>query len=295
MTPSWYDVLGVDETASTDEIRAAWEESIAGLAPTDRRFKQRTRAAEVLLDPDRRAAHDAELAAQDDPEDLGEDDQPVAPVDEPAPSGVTLDKDRDEDVAAADADADAADDDDEDGDGGHAGATVRRRRVGWPVAVGASVVALVLLVATVLSLVLSAGSDDDRLPDERQIDSARRAAETAVGPLLSFDFRDLEASRADAVSYLTPEYTEQYERFFDETVAPNAERTKTVVTAEVLASAVVRTGEDLVDVLVFVDRPTRNASGDSVSNDQATLRMRDTDGRWLVDCLITQAGSTCGT
>jgi Mce-associated membrane protein len=291
VTPSWYDVLGVEETASTDEIRAAWEESIAGLAPSDRRFKQRTRAAEVLLDPDRRAAHDAELAAQDDVDDDVEDldaaEQPVEPVDEPAPSGVALDKDRDEDADDTDGDTDE--------DVEAVEAPVRRRRVGWPVAVAASVVAVVLLVATVLSLVLSAGSDDERLPDERQIDSARRAAETAVGPLLSFDFRDLETSRADAVSYLTPEYTEQYERFFDETVAPNAERTKTVVTAEVLASAVVRTGEDLVDVLVFVDRPTRNASGDSVSNDQATLRMRDTDGRWLVDCLITQAGSTCGT
>jgi Mce-associated membrane protein len=291
VTPSWYDVLGVEETATTDEIRAAWEESIAGLAPTDRRFKQRTRAAEVLLDPDRRAAHDAELAAQDDPEDVAAvdvADEPVQPVetveavDEPAPSAVTLDQDRDTDTETDSGDGDAA-------------ATAGRRRVGWPLAVAASVVALVLLVATVLSLVLSAGSDDERLPDEGQIESARRAAETAVGPLLSFDFRDLETSRADAVSYLTPEYTQQYERFFDETVAPNAESTKTVVTAEVLASAVVRTGEDLVDVLVFVDRPTRNASGDSVSSDQATLRMRDTEGRWLVDCLITQAGSSCGS
>ena len=65
MTPSWYDVLVVEEDATAAEIRAAWQESVAGLDPTDRRFKQRNRAAEVLLDPAKRAAHDLDLAAQD--------------------------------------------------------------------------------------------------------------------------------------------------------------------------------------------------------------------------------------
>ncbi|MFL5771000.1 MAG: J domain-containing protein, partial [Chloroflexota bacterium] len=63
MSPSWYDVLGVRPDASSDEIRAAWRDRIADLDPTDRRFAVLNQAAEVLLDPARRAGYDAELAA----------------------------------------------------------------------------------------------------------------------------------------------------------------------------------------------------------------------------------------
>lgn len=61
-TPSWYDLLGVAPDAPADEVRAAWRLAIADLDPTDRRFGALNRAAEVLLDPARRAAYDAELA-----------------------------------------------------------------------------------------------------------------------------------------------------------------------------------------------------------------------------------------
>jgi Mce-associated membrane protein len=61
-TPSWYDLLGVAPDAPADEVRAAWRLAIADLDPTDRRFGLLNRAAEVLLDPVRRTAYDAELA-----------------------------------------------------------------------------------------------------------------------------------------------------------------------------------------------------------------------------------------
>ncbi len=54
MTPTWYDLLGVEPDASADDIRAAWKAAIADLDPTDRRFKTLNEAAEVLLDPQRR-------------------------------------------------------------------------------------------------------------------------------------------------------------------------------------------------------------------------------------------------
>ncbi|HVX54270.1 J domain-containing protein, partial [Nocardioides sp.] len=63
-SPTWYDLLAVDPTASTEEIRAAWKSAIADLDPTDRRFATLSEAAGVLLDPERRQAYDAELAAQ---------------------------------------------------------------------------------------------------------------------------------------------------------------------------------------------------------------------------------------
>ena len=62
--PNWYDVLDVDATASTEEIRVAWRDAIADLTPADRRFRLYNQAAEVLLDPERRAAHDAVLAEE---------------------------------------------------------------------------------------------------------------------------------------------------------------------------------------------------------------------------------------
>ena len=53
--------------------------------------------------------------------------------------------------------------------------------------------------------------------------------------------------------------------------------------------------EDLVDVLLFVNRPTTNKQQTTpeIYKDQATLRMRDLGGEWLVDCVISGSGSTC--
>ena len=56
-----YDVLDVEPTSTPDEIRAAWRAAVADLDPTDRRFRVYNQAAEVLLDPARRASYDEEL------------------------------------------------------------------------------------------------------------------------------------------------------------------------------------------------------------------------------------------
>lgn len=321
MTPSWYDVLGVEEDATAAEIRAAWQESVAGLDPTDRRFKQRNRAAEVLLDPAKRAAHDLDLAARagdEDDEDDGAEEadvdgatsvaappagetataatpartrpaRPARPTRLTKPAATTATT-----TATAPTTVTAGDDEDV------AEPTrdpVDRRR---PLTLVLGVLALLLVVATVVSLVNGGGSDDEgapaatSLPDTREVQAARRAAETAIGPVLSYDFRDLEASRSAATAFMTPAYTEVYEQNFAGFIEENAPATQTIVTAEVVDSGIVRTGDDRVDVLVFVNRPTRNASGDSVSRDQVTVRMLDVGGSWLVDCLITQPGDSCG-
>jgi Mce-associated membrane protein len=67
MDASWYDVLDVEPTATEDEIRSAWRTAVADLDPTDRRFRVFNQAAEVLLDPARRATYDAELAVEAEP------------------------------------------------------------------------------------------------------------------------------------------------------------------------------------------------------------------------------------
>ncbi|MEO9324537.1 DnaJ domain-containing protein [Nocardioides sp. C4-1] len=294
MIPSWYDVLGVEQDATDAEIRSAWKASVADLEPSDRRFKQRNRAAEVLLDPDRRAAHDAELAAAEDDGDDADDRVADDVVAEP-PTAVTLAKETPAD------DSDEPDDETAGPAGGVAASSAASSADGRPsrgparLAACLAVLAAVLVVATAVSLVTGVGGDDDDgggLPDAREVAAAQAAAEAAIGPVLSYDFRDLEEGFAAARPYLTDRFATEFDEF-SEVVADNATRTKSIVTTDVLASGVVRTGEDRVDVLVFVDRPTKNAGKDTVYRDQVTLRMVDDDDRWLVDCLITQPGGTC--
>lgn len=262
MTPSWYDVLGVDEDANPDRIRAAWREQIADLDPDDRRFRRLNQAAEVLLDPDRRALHDAELT-RDEPDPV--DDvpptaaspsalaAPAAPTGEPAPlrtGGIP----------------------------------------GW-------VLAAVAVVA-VASLVLTAVLWRDR-PSEESIEeatsAAQAAAERAIVPLLSYDYRTLEEDKAAADAVLTADFQAEYDKLFP-ILTQNAPETETVVTAEVVGSGIVRPGTERADIYVFVNRPTTNKRDTEpvISRDQVTVQMQRVDGEWLVDCLVTTPGGQCG-
>ncbi len=63
--PQLYDLLDVAPNAGAADIRAAWKAAIADLDPSDRRFRAYNQAAELLLDPDRRAAYDAQLAPEE--------------------------------------------------------------------------------------------------------------------------------------------------------------------------------------------------------------------------------------
>jgi len=284
VTPSWYDVLEVEPDASVSEIRAAWKAGVADLDPTDRRFRLLNKAAEVLLDEDRRAEHDRALAADAEAEavvDAGVVDREAAePAAESSP-------------ARREADASEA---------GEVVAPGRSTRGPGPVTTGVlGLLAVLLLVATVISLVAGGASSStsdtasDGLPDAREVAAARAAAEAAIVPVLSYDYRQLEQDKQAAISYMTPEYAGEYEQLFEAVVAVNAPSTETVVSVEVLESGIVRTGEDLVDVLLFVNRPTTNKQQTTpvIYKDQATVRMRDIGGEWLVDCLIAGSGGTC--
>lgn len=296
MIPSWYDLLGVDHDATPDEVRAAWRESVAGLDPTDRRFKQRNRAAEVLLDPQRRAAHDADLAAD---QAADEDDQTADRL-----TGREADDEGERDGGAGGSDTVSRSGPvvnlDKTGSAATPAAPGTRPRPALSVrTLALGVLALVLAVVTVVALVAGGGSSTSPtptsgdLPDTREVQAARAAALTAIGPVLSYDYRDLDKSRAAATAFMTPRYADEYNQQFA-VIEDNAPKSQTIVTAQVVSSGIVRTGKDRVDVLVFVNRPTRNISRDEVSRDQVTVRMLDVDGTWLLDCLITAPGGTCG-
>src|SRR6187200_2833171 len=61
--PTWYDVLGVPRDASSTEIKAAWRNATDKFEPGSGsgQFRMFNEAADMLLDPERREAYDANL------------------------------------------------------------------------------------------------------------------------------------------------------------------------------------------------------------------------------------------
>jgi len=305
VTPSWYDVLDVPPDATAEEIRAAWRAGVADLDPTDRRFKRRNAAAEVLLDPDRRADHDADLAADAAAAEPDADDD--LPGGDPARDGASGKEEAEDTEKGRRAGASSVllrRSRSRRGDGSPAA----RTRTGVPrwmqvVPAVLGVLAVVLVVLTVVVFVQRpAGTSpaafvtggERPLPDDREVAAAQSAAESAVVPILSFDYRRLDDDKAAAEQFMTDSYRDEYSRYFAAAVEQNAPRTKTVVNVQLLSSGIVRTGPGQVDVLTFVNRPTRNAQSARIFRDQVVLRMVEQGDAWLVDCLITTAGGTCG-
>lgn len=256
MSVSYYDLLDVDRDASTEEIQAAWSAAIAGLSPTDRRFRAYTQAAETLLDPASRTAYDASVRQQDlDAQRVVEEsDEPVV-----ADAGGS--------TAAPVA---------------HASATGRTPPAWLIAAVGA--LALLLAGAAVW---LGLQPTSERV--EADASQAQVAAENAVAPVLDYDAADLAASQARAQKHLTAGYGEKYDDVFDGLVEQNAPQLGTKVTTKVIASSVVTSDVDRAEILLFIDQVAtskQDARGKKFNN-QVTLTMAKVGDQWLVDGMCT--------
>jgi len=299
VTPSWYDVLDVDPTASSEQIRETWKAAIADLDPTDRRFRLLNQAAEVLLDPTRRAEHDAALAADanedvdapaaEPPVVLGkpvaaapaEPAEPAQPV--VAPTVGTDDVEPAREPAPAVVVA---------GGSGAADETAPARAWWQPPAL------LLLAVALVAAALVAVGAWQLTKPSDTAVEASTRAAQTAAEraseSVLAYDYRDMTASKTAASAYLTPSYRKSYDQLFT-VLEQNAATVKPVVTVQVVASAVQRVNPagDRVSVLVFLNRPTTNAEVTTprVSQDQVLMKMEKVDGDWLVDDMVTTPAS----
>ncbi len=257
--PSWYDVLDVDPTTSEAEIRASWKQAIEDLDPSDRRFRLLTQAAEVLLDRDRRAAYDAELlSAELDAEHAATAVAESTTEHSPSPSG----------------ESDSS-----------------TRSSGWVVPgwLLVTVAAIAALVVGACSVLAATAPSDASIADATR--SAQAAAERAIVPILSYDGSaagDLEADQRAAERFMTDDYRAEYAKLF-EVIKTNAPSTRTKVTAEVVASGIVRSGQDRVSVLVFVNRPTTNKQlrEPVVYKDQVTVTLQKVGDQWLVDDLVT--------
>lgn len=255
MSPSWYDILDVDPTATDDAIRAAWKSAIADLDPSDRRFRVRNQAAEVLLDPRQRAAYDAELAAQV-PETASTVELVEKPIEPETKAPTTVDIQQVPDS--------------------------RRVVPGWLLA------GVAILTAAAVSVAAWLWFNESDESVETATRAAQSAAESAIVPILSYDVNNLDESQAAAQSYMTTDYQAKYDKLFA-VIRENAPDTQTVVTADVLVSGIVRSGSNRVDILLFVDRPTTNKLQKTpmVYKDQVTVTMEKVGGDWLVDDLIT--------
>jgi Mce-associated membrane protein len=258
---NWYDILDVVPSSSADEIRAAWRSAVADLDPTARRFRVYNQAAEVLLDPVRRSAYDAALAAE-----LAAEHEPVS--------------------------VPASDDREPQPDGVAAVLPTRVWRLGGnrlPVVPGWALIAVgaVLAGALVVAGVLLAQPSDTAVEDDTQ--AAQAAAERAIVPLLSYDAHHLDESAAAAQPFMTSSEKTEYDKLFA-VIRQNAPRTGTVVNAKYLASGIVRSGTDRVDVFVLVNQVTRNKQHPQVPvvyKNQVTVSMAKEGGEWLVDGLTT--------
>jgi len=306
---NWYDLLDVDPDATSDEIRAAWRSAIEGMDPTDRRFRVYNRAAEVLLDEDKRAAYDVELAAQEseaeaesteaepdealpdealpdeaepDEAEPDEAEPDEAEPDEADPAEVVPDEAEALVVLAKDADDEAADAADE--DSAAAADSVRRPVPAW-----------LLLSTTLVTALVVAGAvalwwfkpSDQAVADATE--QAEQAAQRATPVLFSYDYTRLDADHDAAVGYLTSDYRKSYEPLFA-VIKQNAPDLQVKLHVDLVASGIVRTGDgreadDRVQVFVMFNQvKTDKASASPTTYPAfATLSMEKVDGEWLVD------------
>lgn len=253
MSATYYEVLGVERDASPEEIKQAWRESSLRLDPSVNaaQFRLFNEAAEVLLDPRRRAEYDASLSPVEEPAAQPEPDEPeeADPVDAP--------------VAAA--------------------PPARRT----PPFVSTRVL-LALAVVTALAVAL-AGYAFVRAQEAADLDRARRAApaaaERAAAAILGYDYRQLDADKEAALDWLAPSYRKEYSTQLD-ALAEKAVADKVIVTAEVYASAVMPSDTDggtRIDVLLYLDQ-TRILDGRPsapVAN-RVRFSMVRSGERWLV-------------
>lgn len=302
MNPTLYDILGVAPDASREQIRQAWREAADRFEPgqgsSTKQFRLFNEAAEVLLDPERRAEYDSGLAESGTPTVVAPAaaSSPASPpwTEPPTrsrrPLGV-LRKSPGTSSEASDPSTDATPGAAATAAGPGSGSTDAEAGppsggVHWVVlAVLGVLVALAVGVAAYFTV------QAERVEAYQQaVARAPSAAENAAVAVLSYDYESLEADRDAAAKFLSPDYRTEYVDTFDKLVVESATETKAKVEAEVLASSAMASGGDRdperVQVLLFVNQSTTNAATEqtpSVALNRVRFDMVEVGGTWLVD------------
>lgn len=276
MNPTLYDILGVPQDATPDQIKHAWRDAAERFEPgsggSTAQFRLFNEAAEVLLDPARRREYDAQLAAQRPTEKAPDEKQPPAEKAPAEPPRSPADDTAAVAVAREPEPGSAA---------GGAGAPR------WLMA-ALGVLAL-LLVATAAWLGLNTYDIREVRRHDQVSEAARTApatAERAAGVILSYDYRSLDSDEKAAERYMTAAYAKQYAQTFDKLVRGNAERLKAHVQATVRASGVSHADPDRANVLLFVDQSTvstANGGEKQTALNRVEMKMVRQDGAWVVN------------
>lgn len=246
---TYYDVLGVTRDADPATIKDAWRAAIDRYDPGEgsARFSLFNTAAEVLLDPERRAAYDAALAA----DAAAPTPAPaIAPVPEPAPAPA-----------------------------GPLG--VRPGPPRWLVATG-----VVLAVVAVSAAVWLRGQARAAEAVEEARRVAPAVAAEAAEAVLSYSHDTLAADRDAGVKYFTGDYRDDYVETMDSVIADTATQTEATVVADVLETAVIRAEQGRAEVLLYVNQVTTSQSNDgrpTTALNRVRFTMVERDGTWLVD------------
>lgn len=315
MSVSLYDLLDVEEDATADEIRAAWKTAIADLDPTDRRFRAFNDAAGVLLDEEKRAAYDAELAAARTDADAdaaadADDDLPAAaPID-------AADADEAEPVvvpAATPAATEAAPAREPAEPGPPAAEKAAPTATDGPptwallVAAAGAVLSVALAIVVLAAWPGSLGGDSPAAQEENAEEAeaaavvAEAAAEDAVPAVLSYDYRTLDEDFAEAEEFLTDEFAAKRTALFEEraesglTLREQVVSDKVVVTAAVAATGLTRVASDgdRATIVVYVNQDSQKGEAAPRSLRMwATLSMVAEGDDWLLDDICTE--SNCG-
>lgn len=300
MNPTLYDILGVSEDATREEIRKAWRDAADRFEPGEggstKQFRLFNEAAEVLLDPERRKAYDEQLAGREEKSaPRAEEPGTASPVPAPpipgasraatpggseATRGVDLGKPGSpgkpgsgkagtKTPAGAAAAASVAETEPErETPAGPGEPAADDKSGGWGWALPWPVFA-VLGVLTALAVGFAAYflTQAQRAADYREaLDRAPAAAESAAAAVLSYDYKSLDADRDAAAKFLSGGYRSEYVDTFDKLVAESATETKATVEAEVLASSAMVGGEDRnpnrVPVLLYVNQTTTSTANE---------------------------------
>lgn len=289
-SPTWYDVLGVAPDASTEEIKRAWREATDRFEPgsASGQFRMYNQAADVLLDPARRAEYDATLAAEPAPVTLEKPAAREPTTPEPVPPGKRAAREPATPEPAGPADEESSSTRSQDKPAAPAAAARPTSRRALAVTAVLGVLALALLVVV--------GWLGVEVHGQAQVAEARTeapaAAEQAAKAMLSYDYRTLPADRDRASGYLTSQFAKKYLETFrllekNKDGSPGAAvQTKTVVKANVAGSGVVDAQADQARVLVYVDQTSDKEGADpQVFQNRVTMTMVRHGDRWLVDDL----------
>ncbi|MGY2873214.1 Mce-associated membrane protein [Marmoricola sp. URHA0025 HA25] len=310
--PTWYDILGVERDATPEQVKAAWRAATDKFEPGSgtSQFRLFNEAADVLLDPARREAYDAELAGPDAPAAVDTAAAAPEPEPEPEPAPESLpdadaDRESEPDVLTA-PDASPADEPaptstpTSSPTEGPRPVTWLGARLGWVVVICVPVLVACLVAAlvSVLGLHVWKADVEGAVPAAHTFDAgpdASAAAERALKAVLSYDYRHMEADRDRAVQFLTPSYRKDYLKTFNGLLAVGpdgspgpVEKTKAVVTADVLDTGVVDAESDRVRIIAFVNQSSvKGDAQPTVFQNRVVATMVHRGDNWLVDNLTS--------